>query len=329
MADPAAAPVSWKLFLGRNLAAWAALPDALQRLRAVPAGKPILVTGAHRTGTTWFGHMLAATGLWHVHEPTAPYRGCWDQWYSYAPGDRPPPRLERLISGILRGRDRRALAMPHADWPVLPLRWLPCPIKRVLIKDPIACLASESLHRHFDFEVLALFRHPGAFVESVTRLNWPSAPLIQQFLADERLMADWFADLRSLLESADGSDAVQDAALVHACISRILWGYVQRNPGMRPVQFEQAAADPMAYFDNLHRQLGLPRDERTIVRQQQLSAGRQRSKGHRPHDVRRDSSELVNGWRQRLAGAELGRVRAVWERFELPLYLDEAQWTAP
>ena len=32
--------------------------------------KPILVTGSHRSGTTWVGKMLAATGsVGYIHEP--------------------------------------------------------------------------------------------------------------------------------------------------------------------------------------------------------------------------------------------------------------------
>ncbi len=37
------------------------------------SGKPILVTGAHRSGTTWVGKMLAlAPGVAYVHEPFSP-----------------------------------------------------------------------------------------------------------------------------------------------------------------------------------------------------------------------------------------------------------------
>ena len=37
------------------------------------SGPPILVTGAHRSGTTWVGKMLAlAPGIGYVHEPFSP-----------------------------------------------------------------------------------------------------------------------------------------------------------------------------------------------------------------------------------------------------------------
>jgi LPS sulfotransferase NodH len=35
--------------------------------------RPILVTGAHRSGTTWVGKMLAlAAGTGYAHEPSSP-----------------------------------------------------------------------------------------------------------------------------------------------------------------------------------------------------------------------------------------------------------------
>ena len=37
------------------------------------SARPILVTGAHRSGTTWIGKMLAlAPGVGYIHEPFSP-----------------------------------------------------------------------------------------------------------------------------------------------------------------------------------------------------------------------------------------------------------------
>ena len=63
--------------------------------------KPILVTGAHRSGTTWVGKMLAlAPGVAYVHEPFNPR----------TPAGLSPARLRRATSRSLRARTRRATA---------------------------------------------------------------------------------------------------------------------------------------------------------------------------------------------------------------------------
>jgi hypothetical protein len=49
------------------------------------AKRPILVTGAPRSGTTWVGKMLAlAPGVGYVHEPFNPRfsAGCFDRYFT-------------------------------------------------------------------------------------------------------------------------------------------------------------------------------------------------------------------------------------------------------
>ncbi|HUH21151.1 MAG TPA: hypothetical protein VLZ09_04715, partial [Gaiellaceae bacterium] len=49
------------------------------------AKRPILVTGAHRSGTTWVGKMLAlAPGVGYVHEPFNPRfsAGRFDRYFT-------------------------------------------------------------------------------------------------------------------------------------------------------------------------------------------------------------------------------------------------------
>ena len=48
--------------------------------------RPILVTGAHRSGTTWIGKMLAlAPGVGYIHEPFSPAHAGRDQQRAVRP----------------------------------------------------------------------------------------------------------------------------------------------------------------------------------------------------------------------------------------------------
>ncbi|MCC7096260.1 MAG: hypothetical protein IT472_03655 [Thermomonas sp.] len=60
--------MNWKLLAGRMFDAWRAYPQARRRVAVVPAGPPIFLTGTHRSGTTRLAGMLAASGIWYVHE---------------------------------------------------------------------------------------------------------------------------------------------------------------------------------------------------------------------------------------------------------------------
>jgi len=66
--------MNWKLLAGRLRDAWLDYPAARRRIAAVPHGPPIFLTGTHRSGTTWLAGMLAASGIWYVHEPFFPGR---------------------------------------------------------------------------------------------------------------------------------------------------------------------------------------------------------------------------------------------------------------
>ena len=40
-----------------------------------------------------------------------------------------------------------------------------------LLKDPIACMSSEYLHREFEMDVVIIIRHPAAFVSSLQKMG--------------------------------------------------------------------------------------------------------------------------------------------------------------
>src|SRR5690349_10463250 len=149
--------------------------------------KPILVTGAHRSGTTWVGKMLAlAPGVAYIHEPFNPrtaaglspagfdryftvvtrenesrYRAGLEQTIRFRYGLGAQLRSLRGVADVARtGRDlvrvERA-RLTHA---------------RPLVKDPIALLSAEWLAETFGMDVVVLIRHPAAFAASLKRLGW-------------------------------------------------------------------------------------------------------------------------------------------------------------
>ncbi|PIW45394.1 MAG: hypothetical protein COW18_11690 [Zetaproteobacteria bacterium CG12_big_fil_rev_8_21_14_0_65_54_13] len=318
---------SQKLLLGKLAASWAVYPQTRRQLLAMPSGKPILVTGTHRSGTTWFGSMLAASGIWHVHEPFAPYKGLWHEWFSYAKAEGSSPEIDRLMRELLAGRHKEALQMPWVDHALMPLRLLPQPVHRVLIKDPIACLMSEYLTRHFDMETFVLFRHPAAFVESVNRLGWPQCGGIDSFLANEEIMGDFLHPFRELMESvsSDG-EGVRSAAVMHGCLNRVLWDFVQRNDAMHSYLFEDLCELPMETFQQIFGVAGLSYGER--IREKHLSmCFADTDSAYRTHEVRRSSNRQAHGWREHMSGEDMAIIREVWEAFDIPLYRNASDWS--
>lgn len=315
-----------KLLLGKLAAAWRAYPHTRSELAAIPNGKSILVTGTHRSGTTWFGSMLAASGIWHIHEPFAPYKGLWKEWFSYARSDDRNTEIDRLMQQLLAGKHRQTLQIAWTDHPMMPLRILPQSVHRVLIKDPIACLMSDYLTRHFDLDTFVLFRHPAAFVESVIRLEWPQRGGIQSLLQNEQLMADYLEPFRSLMESVKDEEGLRTASVMHGCLNRVLWEFTSGNAAMHVVQFEKLCDKPIEIFHNLFLKTGLPYYESTTARHIDICFSNKEGL-YRPHSVNRMSSNMAYGWKDRVSNADLNAIRLIWEKFEVPLYRNSIDWT--
>ena len=114
---------------------------------------PILITGAHRSGTTWVGKMIAnSPSVHYIHEPFnidySAYKVKPDYWFQY---------VTRETEGFLYQQIKQ-LVTPGKQ--------------RTLVKDPIAVFSAEWLAERFNMDVVIIIRHPAAFVDSIRERNW-------------------------------------------------------------------------------------------------------------------------------------------------------------
>ena len=161
----------------------------------MPAGRPILVTGLHRSGTTWCGRLLSAgSEAYYVHEPfnrfhppgICPAR--FDRWFQYVGAkneDQYAPAIDQTyslrFSPGLHITSSLASSHPHwhdgvfgAVWSVREwARWTRARLSglRPLVKDPHALFAAEWIADRYDAQVVVLVRHPAGFVDSVQRAD--------------------------------------------------------------------------------------------------------------------------------------------------------------
>jgi hypothetical protein len=212
---------------------------------------PILVTGAHRSGTTWVGKMLAlAPGTGYVHEPFNPRfsTGAFERYFTVvtaANEDRYAPELERVLQfryrpGRLRGpRDLARAARDFARTERLRRR-----SPRPLVKDPIALLSAEWLAERFAMDVVVLIRHPAAFAASLKRLGWRHS--FATFFDDGRLpevLQPYEAEIREQAERP--GEILEQAALLWRVLYGAVDGYRQRHPDWIFLRHEDASLDAL------------------------------------------------------------------------------------
>jgi len=299
--------------------------------------KPILVTGAHRSGTTWVGKMLAlAPGVAYIHEPFSPRTAAglspagFDRYFTvvtsenqarYRPGLEQTIRFRYGLGAQLRSlRGGRDLARIPRD--LVRVERARLSGARPLVKDPIALLSAEWLAETFEMDVVVLIRHPAAFAASLKRLGWKHsfATFIQEGRVPE-VVRPYEAEIRQQAERP--GEILAQAVLLWRLLYNAVDGYRERHPDWAFVRHEDASAEPVATFERLYAQLGLdltPAAKEAIAR---ASAPDNPAELATPYAVELDSAASIGRWREDLTAEEVEtlreRTRDVWPRF----YSDE------
>jgi hypothetical protein len=300
---------------------------------------PILVTGSHRSGTTWTGRMLALSPrVGYVHEPFNVQR--WPGWirkplpwwYLYVCEEN-EHEYESLVEDVLRFRypirnltaaqDLQAVARMALDWPFSLL--YRAGGFRPLVKDPIALMSAEWLAGRFGMEVVAMVRHPAGFAGSLKRLDWRFE--FQNWRDQPLLLRDLIGPFEEQIrEYADRErDLIDQAVLMWNVTHHVILGFRERHPEWSFVRHEDLAEEPVKGFRSLFDRLGLEWDalaEDAIVRH---STDRSRAEvpTYLHQTVRRDSRAARWTWRDRLTPDEQRRVREGTAEIAAAFYSDE------
>jgi hypothetical protein len=285
--------------------------------------RPILVTGSHRSGTTWVGKMLAShRRVIYVNEPFnaenrphGPARHMFhyvtaDEETTYAAylrqelelqypwwrdiRDRPHPR--RLVGATLRYlRD-------------LHRQWMNC---RPLMKDPIAIFSAEWLAQRYDMDVVVMIRHPASFASSIKRLRWgfPFRHLLEQ----PQLMARYLMPFRDEMQRVSEAplDIIEHAILAWRVFHHVILDYRRRHPHWIFLRHEDISLQPLEQFRLLFHRLGLELTEanRQTILEHSSDENPSEAESNRIHVLKRDSKSNIWNWRRRLQPEEIERVR--------------------
>jgi hypothetical protein len=275
------------------------------------SGKPILITGSHRSGSTWLASMLAlAKGTTMVHEPfsIAPWAYALDglarHWFTYAPA-LPGDAALAAFDKVLKCKTGRVFLRRQIQ------RWVP-PSRggRLIVKDPIACVSSEWLANNFGLEVIVLVRHPAAFAASLKRLRWgfPFDHLLEQ----DSLMDEHLQPYRSEIERRP-MEIVEQAAVLWKCLYSIIFTYVDRNPEWIVRTHEQLSREPVAGLKELYETLDLRWTE--AIENQIKSHTKAGNPVAAPEGIAqqmtRDSTANTMLWRRTLTEEEIACVYAI------------------
>lgn len=318
-----------KLAIGKHWEAWRRYPNDRREFSLLKSGQPLFLTGTHRSGTTWAAKMIAAPGVWYIHEPFNPNRGRWDEPFSFVPPGSVDEKVDNLMREVLGGGFRSALMHPSAESPLMPLRLFRQSPRRILVKDPLACLLAGYLTRRFDLKTLAMFRHPCGFVSSVMRMDWPTGDLLKGLRSQSWLWDSYLNRFSRLFDKWEGSHCIEAAAVLHGALNYVLWHSCAKT-AIDAYLFEEMCVDPVNSFRRLFEAVNLEYDDQVARLHHRLCFRSERPVDeYDPHEVSRNSIASAFSWIHALSRDEVTRIRDLWLEFEIPLYQPKDDWWNP
>lgn len=307
--------------------------------------RPILVTGSHRSGTTWVGSVLNLSGEVHgVHEPFNPtFPRSWlaeppPTWFHYVDPASEPAMADQLEAVLSLRPPVRAMAARSHTWRHLAATAREAALaqtararrRRPLLKDPIAFFSAEWLADRFATMNVVMVRHPAAFVASLKRLGWSFD--FTNLTRQPALLAGPIASFADEVNAASrgGLDLIDQGVLLWRVINSTALHYRQHRPEWSVLRYEDLASEPLAGFERLFAQLGLSWSPLVVAGVLRLTSG----KGASPipdgdkGGVERDSSAAMWTWQDRLSTEEIARVQEGSADVAEAFY-DEDDWRRP
>lgn len=287
---------------------------------------PILVTGVHRSSTTWVGKMLAANRKYtYVSEPLnilhrkGVMRVPTERWYTYICEDN-EDRIESAFYETMNLhyhtwqelkslRSLKDAARMGRDWTAFKLGRLAR--SQVLLKDPFAVFSAKWFSQRLGCKVVIVTRHPAAFVSSLKRLRWPFE--FEDLLAQPLLMRDWLEPFRSEMEQAiqEPEDLIYQACLLWRIIYQVVWQHSQQFPEFQVVRHEDLSLQPLEQFQALYDSLGVPftKDVAKRVYKSTSPGNPTELPLESIYSVNLDSQANLKNWQKRLTADEINRIR--------------------
>jgi hypothetical protein len=308
----------------------------------VSVHSPILVSGAHRSGTTWVGKMLAASpNAGYISEPLNVWhrpgvmRAPVEHWYTYICQDNEAQYLPAI---------RETIAFQYHPWlEVLSLRSLKDALRmgrdgtgffqgrlyqqRAVLKDPFAVFSAPWFSQRLGCEVVVTVRHPAAFASSLMRLGWTFD--FSHLLAQPLLMRDWLGTFRGEMQSMldRNEDVIAQSCLLWRMVYSVVHQFRTLYPEFRVVRHEDLSVDPIGEFEKLFQSVGVqftPVVRKAILNSTSSQNPKEVSR-RRVYAVRLDSRANLDNWKRRLAPGEIARVRQLTGDVAA-LYYADREW---
>ena len=288
--------------------------------------KRILVTGSHRSGSTWTGKVICQSkDVRYVHEPfnvgTKKYNFPFRYWFEYMPAtsNYHQSKVARYLNSfdsitsvndIFRHKRINSLRRLYHALKDHQSKLF----KRSLYKDPIAVMSAEWFYRTFNSDVIVLIRHPAAFVASLKVKGWFYN--FNNFKNQPQLIDENFPTFKEqIIEfSKEKKDIIDQGILLWNTIHSMILKYQAKyDKEWIFIRHEDLSYEPTQEFHEIFNRLNLKFDDN--VKDYILKVTQPKEHG----GIGRDAKKNVKNWKNRLTEEEIIRIKEgtndIWQEF--------------
>ena len=295
--------------------------------------KHILVTGSHRSGTTFVGKVISEPKrIRYIHEPfniEGNRENCPLKYRNEYVADSSlehQKEVKKYINSFANlnlgrlGKVKSLKGLYH----FLKETKSRFSSSRTVYKDPIAFMSVEWIYKHFDMSVIMLIRHPAAFVSSIKLKNWKFD--FNNFLEQEALMNTYLKDYKKIVKEyvETEKDIIDQGILLWNIFHDIIADFQTKyKDEWYFVKHEDLSINPIPEFEKIFNRLGI--EYSTEVQNYIIESTTSKvdpdvqKNATKFWDVKRNSKANVEAWKVRLTPEEISRIKegtkGIWEKF--------------
>ena len=289
---------------------------------------PILLTGAHRSGTTWAGKILSsAKDLGYIMEPfndmnrrSGVFNKKFGHFFPYIRPTDPVDYIESFnktlnyrfsyYDGIINIRSFRDFVRLSRD--IIDFSIYKILDYRPFIKDPNALFLAEWLANNFNMQVIILIRHPAAFISSLVKLDW-SYPFTD-FIKQPELMRDHLINFEDEIHyfSKNKQPLIDQAILLWKILHSVILKYRNCHDDWVCVRHEDLSINPFSEFEKLFIYLNVPFEKNVkdmIAKLSNINSEVDKTSKDIPlssmESLTRNSHANIKNWKNRLSAKEI------------------------
>lgn len=287
--------------------------------------KMILVTGSHRSGTTWTGKVIAsAHKIRYVYEPfniALKRKNCpLKYWFAYAETSIAHQKeIANYLKSFYKFWHVNNITRLNSIKSFQDLHKYAGNMKgrldaRTLIKDPLALFSAEWMYHHFNLCCVVLIRHPAAFVASLKVANWQFD--FNNFLNQPYLLQNYLKEYQTeITDFAENKRGIIDQGiLLWNCIYSTI-NYYQKTykKDWYFIKHEALSLHPLQEFHKLFLALNIPFTNGV------KSYIKKTTNSEIKTDLERNTLKNIYSWKTRLTPEEITRIKigteSVWQEF--------------